>query len=174
MEQVVDRVVKNLTLALDEAREARSTATLLRAAGLTGLATGIFIFLLWGFSRIYRWSWTHLENFERKLMGKIHLKDLTLLEIEQVLFLSRFAVRLVAWTIGLIASYMWLTFSLKRFPYTRAWGESLGGFLLLTFEKLALGIAESLPGIFLVVVIYFITRFVVQMVKASFSRVEKG
>jgi small-conductance mechanosensitive channel len=102
------------------------------------------------------------------------LKDLTLLEIEQVLFLSRFAVRLVAWTIGLIASYTWLTFALKRFPYTRAWGESLGGFLLLTFKKLALGIAESLPGVFLVVVIYFITRFVVQMVKASFSPVEKG
>jgi small-conductance mechanosensitive channel len=174
MEQVVDRVIKNLTLALDEAREAQTIEALLRAAGQTVLATVIFLLFVWGFLRAYRWFWSKLEALERRRIGKIHVEGFILLEIEQVLFISRFLVRLATWPLALFAAYLWVTFSLRRFPYTRPWGEGLGSFLLLTLKTMGLAIVEALPGIFVIVVIFFITRFAVNLVKASFTPVEKG
>jgi small-conductance mechanosensitive channel len=174
MEPVVERVVKNLTLALDEAREAHSPRALLEAAGLVALVTAIFFIFLWGLLRAYRWAWKRLEGFERRRIGKIHLKGFSLLDIDQILFLSRLVTRLVFWLVGLFAAYSWITITLRQFPFTRAWGENLKEFLILTARTLALATAEALPGIFVVVVIFFITRFVVRLVKASFSPIEKG
>jgi small-conductance mechanosensitive channel len=174
VEAVVAQVVKNLTLALDEVREGGSLRDLLRAAGLAALFTGIFVFFLWGLLRAYRGVWKRLEGFERRRLGKVHIEGLTLLEIDQILFLSRLATKLVFWAVALLAAYAWLAFDLRQFPFTRPWGENLKEFLVTTAKTLALGIAEALPGIFVIVVIFFLTRFVVRLVKASFSPIEKG
>jgi len=174
MEPAVARVVQNLTLALDEAREARSIRALLRAAGVAALVTAIFFLFLWGLLRTFQGVWKRLEGFERRRLGKVHIEGFTLLEIDQILFVSRLATRLVFWAVGLLAAYAWLTFALRQFPFTRAWGENLKEFLLHTAKTLALGIADALPGIFVIVVIFFLTRFVVRLVKASFAPIEKG
>jgi len=174
MEQVVTGVVKKLTLALDEAREARSLSVLLRAAGFTALITGAFLAFLWGLIRGFRWVRNRLEALERKHLGKIRLEGLTLVETEQVILLTNFLARIVFWALGLIAGYSWLSYSLQRFPYTRAWGEGLGSFLFLTAKTMILSFADALPGIFVIVVIFFITRFATKLVKASFTPVEKG
>ena len=174
VEQVVQRAVKNLTLALDEAREARSLPILLRAAGYTALATVAFLAFLWGLIRGYRWLRDRLEALERKHLGKIRLEGLTLVETEQVILLTNFLARIVVWALALIAGYTWLSHSMQRFPYTRAWGEGLGSFLTQTAKRMVLSVADALPGIFIMVVIFFLTRFVTRLIKASFSPVEKG
>ena len=46
--------------------------------------------------------------------------------------------------------YATVGFVLRRFPYTRPWGESMRGFLLTTAENLGLGIANAIPGLFTV------------------------
>ncbi len=174
MEQLVQGVVKNLTLALDEAHEARSIPILLRAAGYTALATIAFLFFLWVLLRAYRWLWKRLEALERKRVKKIRVEGFTLLEIEQILFITGVLVKGVAWSMGLFAAYIWIGHCLNRFPYTRPWGEGLGSFLVQTAKNITLAVVDALPGIFIVVVIFFITRFVTKVVKASFTRVEKG
>lgn len=174
MEQAVQRVVKNLTLALDEAREARSLPVLLRSAGYAAVATVGFLVFLWGLLRGYRWLRGRLEAFERKHLQKIRLEGFTLLDTEQIILLTRFSVRIVVWALGLIAGYAWLSYSLQRFPFTRAWGEGLGSFLIQTAQKMILSVVDVLPGIFIAVVIFFLTRFVTRLIKASFSPVEKG
>ena len=50
----------------------------------------------------------------------------------------------------------WITFVLEQFPYTRPWGEDLEGNLLALLKRVAIAIAESLPGLLLVVVIFLI------------------
>jgi small-conductance mechanosensitive channel len=174
MEQVVTGAVKNLTLALEEAREARSIPILLRAAGYAALATVAFLAFLWGLLRVYRWLRSRLEALERKHLGKIHLEGLTLVETEQVILLTNFLVKIVFWALGLIAGYAWLSYSLQQFPFTRAWGEGLGSYLFLTAKTMILSVAHALPGIFIMAVIFFLTRFVTRLIKASFSPVEKG
>ncbi len=174
MEQVIQRATKNLTLALDEAREARSLPMLLRNAGYAAAATVAFLTFLWVLIRGYRWLRNRLETLERRHLGKIRLEGITLLDTEQIILFTRFLVKILAWALALIAGYSWLSYSLQRFPFTRAWGEGLGSYLFLTAEKMILSVAGALPGIFIVVVIFFLTRFITRLIKASFHPAEKG
>jgi small-conductance mechanosensitive channel len=172
--QVTEKVTKNLTVALDEAREARSLPLLLRDAAYTAGATVAFLLFLWALLRGHRWLRNRLEILQSKVIRKIHVEELTLLDTGQIILFTRFLVKIVVWVLALIVGYSWLTYSLQRFPFTRAWGEGLGSFLFLTAKKLILSVTGALPGIFIVVVIFFLTRFVTRLIKASFSPVEKG
>ena len=174
LEQAVQGAVKNLTLALNEAREARSLSVLLWAAGFTLLALVVLLVFLWGLLRGHRWLAGRLEAFERRHLQGIRLEGLSIVETEQIILVTRFLGRIGVWSLGLIAGYAWLSHSLQRFPYTRAWGEGLGGFLIEAVKEMVLSTVDALPGIFFIVVIFFITRFVTRMIKASFSPVEKG
>jgi small-conductance mechanosensitive channel len=61
---------------------------------------------------------------------------------------------------------------LRRFPYTRPWGESLREYFFSTATHLALGFAQALPGLFTVALIFLITRFFIRLVNALFDGVE--
>jgi len=74
--------------------------------------------------------------------------------------------------VGLALASGWLTFVLIRFPYTRPWGERLEGNLLEIFKQVALAIAEAVPGLLFVVLIFLIARAVIRISAVFFDRVE--
>ena len=75
--------------------------------------------------------------------------------------------------LSLVLSYFWLTFVLRRFPYTRPWGESLREFLLTRLATMGLAIVGSIPDLFTVAVIVVITRFAVRFACALFDAAEQ-
>ncbi len=83
-------------------------------------------------------------------------------------------VRGVTWVLTLSAIYLWITLSLRRFPYTQPWGQRLGVYVLQLFQHLASTAVHALPGIFAVVVIFLITRWIVRLAKAFFDQVASG
>jgi small-conductance mechanosensitive channel len=74
----------------------------------------------------------------------------------------------------LVGLYLWLTFTLTRFPYTRPWGAALGSHLAAAASETAVGIAHAVPGLITVVVIVLATRFLGRLVSAWFAAVEAG
>jgi small-conductance mechanosensitive channel len=86
----------------------------------------------------------------------------------------RACVRFTAWAVALVAAYLWLTFVLRAFPYSRPWSDRLGGYLSGLLSQLATGALGALPGLFTVVLIFLITRGVVRLVDAAFQSVETG
>jgi small-conductance mechanosensitive channel len=70
--------------------------------------------------------------------------------------------------------FLWLTYVLLQFPYTRPWGEQLGGALLGLLSSIGLGIVKAIPGLFTVAIIVVITRMLVRLLDALFRAVESG
>ncbi len=83
-------------------------------------------------------------------------------------------VTFLAWALGLAVGYGWLTFVLRRFPYTRPWGESLREFLIGQLSFVGLAMLESLPELFTVLVIALVTRFVSRIAHLLFEAVANG
>jgi small-conductance mechanosensitive channel len=75
---------------------------------------------------------------------------------------------------GLIATYLWLTFCFAQFFYTEPWAKQLGAFLLGVLKGFALGIAGAMPGLFAVLVIFWLTRLVAASASRFFVGVERG
>jgi len=83
-------------------------------------------------------------------------------------------IRLVEFAIRMAAGYLWLTFVLSRFAYSRPWGETLGRFLIDTVSRMAAGMVDHVPNLVTLGIILFVTRAVSATLGAWFRAVERG
>ncbi len=166
--------VAHLQIALGEAAEARRLRTLLRSAAIAvgGLVIGVAA--LWLIGRARRALAGKFIAAAEKTVAKSRIADLEMLHTMRIADLERRVVKAAMVCLDLLVVYWMLTFTLRQFPYTRPWGESLRAFLLTTVENLGLGMLNGLPGLFTVALILVITRFVVRVLGLWFHAVEAG
>jgi small-conductance mechanosensitive channel len=119
-----------------------------------------------------RAGWRSAWGLVQARAADLRVAGITPLHPAQLLGLARNTVKFVAWLLALLATYVWLTWTLQRFPYTRPWGEQLDGFFIDTLVNVVRAILSSLPGLVMVGVIALITRFLVQVTRVFFHRVE--
>jgi len=172
---VADAAVHNLRTALGEMTEMRDSNRLLNAIGYSLLASLAFAGLLWALWRGYVWVARRLRDFVtqraerlssgwgRHVAGRVGVTNLATVPL-----------RLLAWLLTLLLAYEWLTLVLGFFPYTRPWSERLLGRLLTALGRFGSGILEAIPGLLFVMLIFFITRFVVRVMRVFFEGVQAG
>jgi small-conductance mechanosensitive channel len=105
---------------------------------------------------------------------RVAILGFTVFSREQILLFLRRVWELALWALVLFAAYLWLTFVLTRFAYSRPWGEALGTYLVTTLSGLALGAVAGIPGLFTVVLIFLAARFLGRLITAFFGAAESG
>lgn len=83
-------------------------------------------------------------------------------------------VRSIGLVLGVSVVYLWLTLSLRRFPYTEPWGQQLGGYVLQLLQHFVGSAVRAVPGIFAVVLIFALTRWIDRLARAFFEQVSVG
>jgi len=173
VESKTARAVAALRVALQEAVELRTPARLLRSGLEAAAGTILAVLLLWGIRRLDRIAERRLVTIASERLRHVPIGDSHVLQASRVLELTRRLVIFVALLAAAFVAYSWLTFVLRRFPYTRPWGESLREYFFSTASHLALGFAHALPGLFTVALIFLIARFFVRLINALFDGVER-
>ena len=170
-----DAAVRNLQLALDEIRESRDSEAMLKAAGYTIVATLALAALLWLIIKahglltrrvrasVQRRSERLAPSWSQHVVGRSGFADL-----------ATVPVRVVAWALALLLLYQWAAMVLEFFPYTRPWGEQLFDNLLNGLGQFARSVLRAIPGLLFVALIFFITRFIVRVIRAFFDGVQAG
>jgi small-conductance mechanosensitive channel len=174
LEAVRDRTVANLSTALAEIAEARSVPRLLRAIGVSVIATALLVTFLFLLGRLAAWVRPRLEAAGRKSImraGSAELADQTLGHLRGLL---KMLIVAAGWTAAAVATYAWLVAVLEAFPYTRSWGEALGSHLSGALGDLAKDIGRGLPGLIVVAIILVGTRWLTGVVRRIFDAVEGG
>jgi len=82
--------------------------------------------------------------------------------------------RLLILMVVLGGAYLWVTYVLGRFPYTRHWGDQLGGYLLTTVSSLTSGAVNQIPNMVSLSVIYLVTRGLIRILNGWFFAIESG
>jgi small-conductance mechanosensitive channel len=164
--------VSRLQVALDEAVELRTprrlVASALRSLGMT-LVLGLLIYVTWRFHRVF--GKRLLDDTERRLQ-RLSSGGSSLIRASRVSEFLKGAVTVVAAGVMFVLVYSWLFYVLRQFPYTRPWGESLRQFLFDRLSRIGLGIVNSMPDLFTVLVILVITRFAVRLAQRIFQAAE--
>jgi small-conductance mechanosensitive channel len=171
---VAAQTVRRLQQALNEAAEAREPGVLLRAAVLAALGLAVGLVMLWGLAHAHRGLTARATRAAERTFARSRIADLEALRASRLLDFERWLVATLTVGASLLVAYATVTFVLRRFPYTRPWGESMRGFMLSTAEHLGLGIANAIPGLFTVAVIIVIARFVTRLFGIWFAAVEQG
>ena len=174
LQRAADLAAVRLRQALDEAREARTPGVLLRGAALALAALLVAVLVLWGLSGARRLVTARLVAVSEKKIAQTGIAPITSLQASRILDVQRFLVGGAFLAVNLVVLYIAVTFILRRFPYTRPWGESMRAFLLSTIAGLALSAVNALPGLFTVLLIVVAARFVSGLLRLYFDAIERG
>jgi small-conductance mechanosensitive channel len=168
-----ERTVSALRLALAEALEARSPSLLLRAGVSSLLALGIATVLLLAIGRGHHRIASRLIAAAEGRVARAGAGSLDVLRAARVFDFWRSLVSLVSITLGLVIAYSALTFILRRFPYTRPWGESMRSFMFASVSTLGFDMVHAIPSLFTVFLIVLIVRFFIRILRLFFRAVEQ-
>ena len=171
LDSKVSETVSNLELALGEAVELRTTRRMLRNAGELLLGAVFFTLLLFGVKRVHTRLVVLLPMLAERELAKLSPGDVLVQESRAIRLFAR-VLHLAFALVVLFVGFSWLTFSLRRFPYTRPLGESLRVFLLGRVTAFGGRVLEALPDLFIVLLIVLVTRFLVRLSNRFFQAVE--
>ena len=160
-----------LSRAIEESHEATSSDRLMRGAAIALLATVLWGAVLSALFLVRRWVQKRViaATAQRDLevaVGGVRLVSAGLVRAVLARLLAVVFLALV-----FLATYEWLGFLLRAFPYTRPWGESLAAGLFEFVRNVLIAMADAGPGLVVVVVILFIARGLVGLSNGFFDRV---
>lgn len=169
-----DAAAEQLRAAVQEYREGRSLRAVATGAGLSALATVLLVVVLRLLSRLRRWF---DDKASRLRQASLPARFRRL----GAVFNPRLVVRPIhlltsglTWIAGLTLCYLYATFVLTAFPWTRAWGERLGELLGRLAARLGWGALEILPDLVIVVLIGLGARMLSRGAHRLFEGVERG
>src|SRR5262245_347606 len=173
LDAAAQQAAARLGQALAEAAEAHTPRVWLRAIVTAALALVVAILVIWALLRLRLVVIAKLvTSSARALVGSGVTADVVrasrLIDFERGLVTTLFAIP------SLVVAYVSVTFALRRFPYTRPWGESMSALMLAALEHFGLNVAHALPGLFTVALIILLTRFLARLVRLWFDAIEAG
>jgi small-conductance mechanosensitive channel len=142
---------------------------ILVGAALVVVATALLVGVARVLVYLRRHATAWLQGLAAQAAPRLRVRGLVLLRADQLSSAVATGVTLGAWLLALATGYLYLTFALTRFVWTRPWGNALGAFLLATLGQLGLAVVRAVPDLFVVVVILAATRFAVGLVRLVFD-----
>lgn len=165
-------VVAKMRATLAERAEADRPQVIFRGVVYAVLGTLLIALLVWGVA-------AGMRRIDRRLAAVIDAlpigPQLHVFEMRPLLWAGlRRLLALVRLVAILALCYVWIGFVLRRFPYTRPWGDALAGWLLDAAERIGDGIVRSIPALITLLLIWLVTRAVARIAGAWFRSVESG
>jgi small-conductance mechanosensitive channel len=165
-----ERAAANLRAFLVSREEQHRWPDVLRGVAWSVAATLTTLLLLSFVLRVYRRQRARIEKSASDTSRALWLGKI---DVRPHLYVVGFGLlRAAAWGAAAAVVYLWLTIVLQQFPYTRPWGQQLGGFVTGVLQNLGLTIVQSIPNLFIVLVIFLGTRLLSKVVYAFFHSAE--
>lgn len=172
IEAAGERALQALRVAVRAHDDSHDAETMARAAGLGLAATVLLAALVLALQRVRRAIHQRMLRATERHAERLQVAGVLLLRRERMAALVNQFVTLCHWLIVLVLCTEWLGYVLTRFPYTRAWGELVNGFVLGLAERMVLATLRAVPDLFTALVILLIARFATRLLHSFFERVQ--
>jgi len=172
LEQTATKVANSLTQAIAESAESRNLAAMLWAAGKALAATLAMLAIVWVASKLRRTLARRLAAVSEKHASRVKVGGLSVLQPERASYAVRWSVIWLYRLLLLVVLSEWLSYVLMRFPYTRAWGESLNSFLVDLAVKMLMAAVGALPDLLAAVVIFYLAYLATKVLDRFFANIQ--
>ncbi len=171
VEQEGHRAAEVLRGIVKERSEARRPMELFTDIAVAALATLLLVALCWLLVRLNR-------VVQRRLIAitRVRLRlNIAGFDFRPLVWTTlRRLVALVHLLLVLFLFYLWLSYVLRQFPYSRPWGAQLGLYMIDLGLQMLAALVGQIPNLLTLVVIFLVTRGIVRLISAWFFAVENG
>ncbi len=174
LDEAAERASRNLAKGLAEMRERRSGRDLLHAVLASLAATAVFLLVVLVLRLVRRFLEKRLVALTHRIAGRLEAGGKGFVPLLWLTETVTWAVRAGIALGDVVVAYLWLAYVLRRFPWTRPWGEELGHFLFSTAKAFGAGALRQVPDLAIVFLIALLTRLLVKLSSAFFDAIEGG
>jgi small-conductance mechanosensitive channel len=168
-----ERAVAALQLVINETRESRDHALLLRELFNSVIGTAALIGVIALVLFVRRALSRRLVRLAERAADVTRVGGTQVLTTDRLLPFAKRLLAVAAWVVVIVSIYRWVSYVLSQFPYTRPWGESLSSFFVNAGITLIDGIVGALPGLAIAIIILLMARAVIGMMNPFFDRVSR-
>jgi small-conductance mechanosensitive channel len=160
-------------LAIRRERLNRAPTALLESGGWGLIATIALGAAFWLIMRFTRWLRYRAERW-RIDQGALRVQDAEIVSTDRIAHGFDRAAQVTRYVLLLLAADLYLTYVLGLFPWTREVSRHLLGYVINPARAAATAMVGYLPNLLFVIVIAFIIRGVIRLVKLFFRQIEDG
>jgi small-conductance mechanosensitive channel len=174
LELVAQQAADALSRAIAESREGRDFKTLSRALLLALAVTAAYALLLWLLAQARQALARRLLLVSDKHSARLRVGGMALLHPERVAHGVQLFLTLVYRLVVLVLTVEWFSFVLRSFPFTRAWGESLNGYLIGLAMPLWEASVRAVPELLTALLIFYVVFLLTKGMDRFFANVQLG
>ncbi len=171
---LAELIVNKIQNAVTEYRQARSRETLIKSVSLALVATAVLFaiiaFIMW----LSRGLKMIVERRYRRRIQAVGIQSFQVVRAEQIWNFVQRLIKAGRLLLILAVCLGYLNFVLARFPWTRATAHQMRSYIVRPLETMAKGIADHIPSIIFLVILYFVTRATLKLVHKFFDALRSG
>jgi len=161
------------TAVLQDKKENSLQSVLIRVAWLL-LIIVIFAVIVYGINRFFRRLRRRIIRDKDRYFKGVKVKEYPLLNQQKQLGIVFSTIRIARIILILLVFYITLPFVFSIFPWTKGIADKLINWTLSPVKSLLLGFLHYLPKLLTIIVIYFITRWLVKLVNYLADEIASG
>ncbi|HUX61071.1 MAG TPA: mechanosensitive ion channel family protein, partial [Ignavibacteriaceae bacterium] len=114
------------------------------------------------------------DNWRGTVIKSVKVRDLEILSDERILDSIKFIIKVIRFVFILIFAYFYFTLLFSFFSFTRTWASTLIYYILKPLGSIVFSFINFLPSLFAILVILFVTRYIIKFFKIIFNEIGKG
>lgn len=173
-EVLAERALAKIKAAIVRYRQERQPDNLLKDAVLTVSATLSTVLIFWTMIFISLRVFPQIQRLITSLVPGVVFQNFEIISSQTIGIFSLRVLQFIRTLIILTILYFYLTFVLRLFPWTRKFGDGFLQYFFSALEVFSQEIAKYLPNIFIILLIIFITHYLLRAIKPFFTALSRG
>jgi small-conductance mechanosensitive channel len=141
---------------------------------LTALVLIILILVLYLNNKLFRWLRFKVRKRIPEKFSGVKIRNYVLFDAKQLSTVLVGILAVLKWIFIVIAIYISLPIVFAFFPWTKNYTEVLLGYFIDPLKNILINIWNYLPNLITIVVIVFVFRYIIKLLKYLKAEVEKG
>lgn len=113
------------------------------------------------------------ETWKGTVIKSVKVKNLEVVSEDRILEQVKFGIRIFKFAITIVIAYFFVTLLFSFFSFSRTWASTLINYILQPLNSVLLSFIVFLPNLFTIIVIVFVTRYVLKFIKFAFNEIGK-
>jgi small-conductance mechanosensitive channel len=160
--------------AVDAYRRERAPRRLLGDAAAALAATVVLVVVVLLLRALGRRLRGALDRRFRRRVESLEAQSHQIVQAERVLATARAALRGLRALLVIALGYLYLSFVLSRFPWTRSTASRLLGYVLTPFSVMGNAVLTYLPNVIFLAVLVWVTRYALKLLSLVAAGLERG
>jgi small-conductance mechanosensitive channel len=115
-----------------------------------------------------------IEGWRGTVIKSVRLKTVEVLSEQRIVELAAGSAKILRVLLFVALGYFYVTILFSFFAFTQTWAAALVGYILNPLGDVLAGFVKYLPNLFFILVIAFVTRYVLRLIKIIFNEIGRG